>query len=176
MRTSLRLTAIVVLALPLLSCGRPESGGTGTIGSSPAPSDQAASASASSEPTPTAVLPDGRSPVIVTAVDVSGRKVTFDLVELYLGTQAAVEWKKDHPGATEVPPLNGHYMRNNNPKLRTLPVAPDVVVKVLDQYGDPVPGTVLPFDQLPGYRGLHGVFWITVKDGVVTMFEEQFFP
>src|SRR4051812_42756157 len=54
------------------------------------------------------VLPDGRSPVIIKSVDVASGTVTFDLVELYLGLQAATEWKKDNPGKTEVPPLNGH--------------------------------------------------------------------
>ncbi len=122
------------------------------------------------------MLPDGRSPVILTSIDVAHRTITFDLIELYLGTQAAVEWKKDNPGQTEVPPLNGHYMRNNNPKLRTLPVAAGVVVKVLNESGDPVPGTVISFADLASYRDFNSVFWLTVKGGEVTLFEQQFFP
>jgi hypothetical protein len=122
------------------------------------------------------VLADGRSPVILTSVDASAHTVTFDLIELYLGTQAAVEWKKDHPGGGEPPALNGHYQRNNNPKLRTMPVATDAVAKVLNDTGDPTNLTVIALTALPGYKGIHGVFWLTIKGGTVTMFEEQFFP
>jgi hypothetical protein len=135
--------------------------GTPTTGASPEPS--------------AVILPDGRSPVLLTTIDVAGRTITFDLIELYLGTAAAVEWKKDHPGVTELPPLNGHYMRNNNPKLRTLPVAPDVVVKVIEG-GDPVHPATMAFSDLPAYAAVHKTFWITVSGATVTLMEEQFFP
>lgn len=185
MTKSVRLAVVVALATILAGCGpaaKTANPGTGTLGgiptTSPAsgvaaggPSTPANQGSDNAEP----VLPDGRSPVIITSVDVANGTVTFDLVELYLGLQAAAEWKKDNPGKTEVPPLNGHYMRNNNPKLRTLPVAASVVVNVLGSEGDPDPSAVIAFHDLPTYRGLHGVFWITVKGGSITRFEEQFF-
>jgi len=186
MTKSLRLAAAVALATILAGCGpaaQTASPGTGTLGGIPttAPSGAAAGGSAGSTPTSqasddaTPVLPDGRSPVIIKSVDVAKGTVTFDLIELYLGLQAAVEWKKDNPGKTDVPPLNGHYMRNNNPKLRTLPVSASAVVNVLDNEGDPDPTMAIAFDDLPTYKGLHGVFWITVKGGTITKFEEQFF-
>jgi len=171
----------------LAGCGQATqtaSPGTGTLGGIPTTAASGAATGGSGGGSPasqgsddaTPVLPDGRSPVIIKSVDVAKRTVTFDLVELYLGLQAEVEWKKDNPGKTEVPPLNGHYMRNNNPKLRTLPVSASAVVNVLDNEGDPDPTATLAFDDLPTYRDLHGVFWITVKGGTITRFEEQFFP
>jgi hypothetical protein len=134
---------------------------------------------ATTPPAPTVAatpeLDDGRSPVLLTTVDVAGRKVTFDLIELYLGFDAEKEWRKDHPGATEVPPLNGHYMRNNNPRLRTLPVSADVIVKVAES--DPSNPRLLPYADLPKFvADGHRTFWLTVKGGTITLMEEQFFP
>jgi hypothetical protein len=189
MTKSVRLAAVAVLATILAGCGpatQTASPGTGSLGGIPTstPASGAAggagagSGSATPAPDDTApVLPDGRSPVIIKSVDVAKGTITFDLVELYLGLQAAVEWKKDNPGQVDMPALNGHYMRNNNPKLRTLPVSANVVVNVLDNQGDPDPTTAIAFDDLPTYLGMHGgVFWITVKGGNITRFEEQFFP
>jgi hypothetical protein len=168
------LTSWAVLA-GCSTAGQP--GGPATTGVSELGGAGSATASGTASPEPsTVILPDGRSPVLLTTIDVAGHTITFDLIELYLGTAAAVEWKKDHPGATEVPPLNGHYMRNNNPKLRTLPVAADVVVKTVEG-GDPSHPATLAFADLPAYVASHGrTYWITVSGGTVTLMEEQFFP
>jgi hypothetical protein len=185
MTRSLRLGITAALALVLAGCGQVGQAvpaGTGTVGGAPGSSAASPEAAGSagtpaSQPiTPAPVLADGRSPVILKSADVAHGTVTFDLIELYLGTQAGVEWKKDHPGQTDAPALNGHYIRNKNPQLRTLPVAANVVVKVLNGNGDPSAFNVIGFDALPTYRNFHGVFWITVKGGTVTTFEEQFFP
>jgi hypothetical protein len=173
------VVAAAASALALLAgCVPEDHQGTGSLGDAPpsslAPTTAVAPTTAPTQSEP--VLPDGRSPIILKSVDVEHRTVTFDLIELYLGAQAMVEWKKDHPNETVEPPLNGHYMRNNNPKLRTLPVATDVVVNVLDDLGDPAPNNAIPFAQLATHHSVHGVYWITVKGGAVTMFQEQFFP
>jgi hypothetical protein len=165
--------AIVLAAAALAGCstGTPPGGAPGPTGSSAVLGSAPPSATTTAEP----ILPDGRSPVLLTAIDVPGRTITFDLVELYLGTDAAVQWKKDHPGQP-VPALNGHYMRNNNPKLRTLPVAADVVIHVIPG-GDPDHPDTLPFADLPTYEMLNGPpYWITVKNGTITMIEQQFIP
>jgi hypothetical protein len=124
-------------------------------------------------PAPTAELADGRHPVLLTTVDVPGRKVTFDLVEMYFGEAAVTEYRKDHPGATEGPD-NGYYVRNNNPKLRTLPVNAGVVVKVAESL--PTDVRVLPFADLPAYNNGHILFWLTVSGGAVTLIEQQWVP
>jgi hypothetical protein len=177
-----RLFPLAAAVALLAACGpAAQQNGQGTIGAAPTTAAGGGATSTTeppnTSPSPVApILPDGRSPVILKSVDVTNRTVTFDLIELYLGTQAAVEWKKDHPGDPNVPPLNGHYIRNNNTKLRTLPVSADVVVKTLDPYGDPDPTATIAFEALPTYKSYHGIFWITVVGGTVTMFEEQFFP
>jgi hypothetical protein len=171
MVTVLRLAAVGAAAVWVLAgCSAGPAGAPPTAGATTAPGSTAPSTSG------TPILPDGRSPVILKSFDLAHRTVTFDLIELYLGSQAAVEWQKDHPGVTEVPALNGSYIRNNNPRLRTLPVAGTVIVRVLNENGDPSLTNLIAFDELPGYHSYRGVFWITVTGGIVTMFEEQFFP
>jgi hypothetical protein len=190
MMKPLRFAAVAVAAataVVLAGCGpssstaAPGSGHLGNVptsaGANPGGPSAPATVGATAAPDDsTPVLPDGRSPVIIKSIDVAKGTVTFDLIEFYAGLQAEVEWKKDHPGQTDVPPLDGHYIRNNNTKLRTLPVSANAVVKVLDDSGDPTDFSGIAFDDLPGYRNTYQtVFWITVKGGAITLFEEQFF-
>lgn len=145
----------------------------------PAPGGTATATSAAPSPshvqTTAPVLPDGRSPVILKSVDVAHRTITFDLIELYLGAQAQVEWKKDHPNATG-PGLPGDtYVRNNNTKLRTLPVSTNVVIKTLQHNGESTPTGQIAFEALPTYKSDSNIYWITVVGGTITLFEEQFF-
>jgi hypothetical protein len=119
------------------------------------------------------VLADGRSPVLITGIDVGGRTMTFDLIEFYTGADAATEYKKDHPGVTELPPLNGHYIRNNNSKLRTLPVATGASIMI----GDPGAMTPVTLAALATHIGTpNRPYWITVRLGVINTVEEQFIP
>jgi len=148
--------------------------GDSALGGAPTSAPTSAPTAGPSKTDAPAILADGRSPVLLKNIDTAGRAITFDLVELYLGYDAAKQWLKDHPGETEAPPLNGVYMVNSNPKLRTLPVAPDVVVKVVAD-GDPSTPDVMAFESLPAYvaTGVN-LFWITVKNGTVTLIEQQF--
>ena len=99
-------------------------------------------------PTPTdrtdgepAVLADGRHPVLLKTVDAGRRRVTFDLIQFYQGDAATREAAKDHQ---ESPPPNDVYVRNVNPRLRTLPVRSDAAVTVNGLLGtqQPVPVTL----------------------------------
>jgi hypothetical protein len=78
---------------------------------------------------PTA-LADGVYPTYVRAVDVEGATVTVDVLQTFVGAaahQAAVEdgrpWRE-----VRYDPV---YIRNENPLLRTLPVAADVHIKLI---------------------------------------------
>jgi hypothetical protein len=73
------------------------------------------------------VLADGRHPVFLKTVDPTQRTITFDLIQLYTGDDATREPAKDHQ---ESPLPNDYYIRNVNPKLRTLPVRADAVITV----------------------------------------------
>jgi hypothetical protein len=143
----------------------------------------AASASASAAP----VLPDGRSPVYLTAIDTTKRTLTFDLIEFLTGDAAKKAWQKANPGSGQDGPDNDYFIVNDNPKLRTLPVADPVQLLVLDLSAGGVATKPIAFADAPAYfasvkpdPSVHRLtwtpFWITVKNGQITKMEEQFLP
>jgi len=125
------------------------------------------------------VLADGRHPVYVKTVDPDGRTITFDLIQFFTGeaaTKAAAEDNK------ESPPPNDYYIRNVNPRLRTLPVAPDapITVNVLaaQTTGSSTKDVSVTLEKLAGYFPNSGTppFWVTVAQGQVTKMAQQFLP
>ena len=150
-------------------------------GAAPVKSD-AATASAAAP-----VLADGRSAVYLTGLDTSKNTATFDLIEFLTGDKAKAEWKKEHPDQPDGPD-NDYMIINNNKKLRTLPVDPKAKCAVLATLGSTDPKTIT-FAALPAFlkkrnKGMTITppqisvlpFWLTVKHGKVTAFEEQFLP
>jgi hypothetical protein len=121
-----------------------------------------------------AVLADGRHAVLIRTIDVPGRTLTVDLVYFLTGAQAEAEFAKRFPG--EEGPMNDYFVVNDNPRLRTLPVAPAVEVSVVE--GDPDAPAALAFADLPAANDPPAVrlFWLTVAKGSVTRIEEQFVP
>jgi hypothetical protein len=110
--------------------------------------------------------------------------MVFDLAYFLTGEEAN-EASAEHGG--EVPVPNDYYIVNDNPRLRTLPVAPDVEIWVID-WGtccEPVRGEIQPFvdafetrhhrwDAM--YQGAESQYWVTVEDGRVVKIEEQYLP
>ena len=131
-------------------------------------------------------LEDGRHPVYITAVDVPGRALTFDVIQFLTGQDAIDAYHADHPDDPEGPP-NDFYIVNANPRLRTAGIAPDATVMLVrlseDSSADLDPGT---FEELPAYLAATppsegpalsaSPFWLTVEGGVVTAIEEQYLP
>jgi hypothetical protein len=113
-------------------------------------------------------------------VDAESRSVVADVVQWLTGDQARLAYQADNPDDPDGPP-NDYYIRNEDPLLRTLEVAPDAEVGLvfLTEDGDPDvdPAT---FEDLAGYvardEGRAAVFWLTLRDGVVTAIEEQYRP
>jgi hypothetical protein len=120
-----------------------------------------------------AVLADGRHPVFLKGVDAGRRRVTFDLIQFYQGDAATIEAAKDHQ---ESPPPNDHYVRNVNPRLRTLWVRRDAPVTVNALLGtqQPVPVTLAKLATLT--RTSSPVFWVSVRDDQVVRINEQWLP
>ena len=190
--TSLALVA--VLALGAGACSA-KSGSTGSLGGvstapSSAPSDTGSgtgTATATPSPSPTPILPDGKSPVYLTKIDAGKRTITFDLIEFLTGDAAKQAWQKANPGSTDGPP-NDYFIVNDNPKLRTLPVADPVQFLVVDQeHPSGIADKSISFEGATAYfvalkpdqsdhRLSYDPFWITVSHGVVTKIEEQFLP
>ena len=120
-----------------------------------------------------AVLADGRHPVYLKTVDPAGRMVTFDLIQFYQDDQATTEAAKDHQ---ESPPPNDYYIRNVNPRLRTLPVLADAAITANQVAGSnqDVPVTLSKLAALTRERS--PVFWITVRHEQVSKISEQWLP
>jgi hypothetical protein len=186
--------AIGITLLALTGCGDGDRGdqtttaATSTPGATPPPT-QSQAPTTSQTPTGTAspspVLEDGRSPVYVTAIDLPGRTVTFDLIQFLTGEEAKRAYTTDHPEDPGWPP-NDHYIVNESPRLRTLPVIGAVDVTVIWLDGRNPSAETIPFEELPGYFAGHlapddphlwyDPFWLTVDNGDVVAIEEQFIP
>jgi hypothetical protein len=137
-------------------------------------------------PFPGASLEDGRHFGYVRSVDADARTIEFDLAYFLSGEEANAAYQA--AGGTGPVP-NDHFVVNDNPKLRTLPLAPDVRLRLLDwnhccetffdgdlalfgqaieEQGDVTDGDLI-------YRG-QSQWWITVENGFVTQIEEQYSP
>ena len=103
----------------------------------------AAGAQPSSSLRPVApVLADGIYPTYIDQVDVRGAKMTLDLVQVFYDDAAATAAIED--GHSDADAVMGWYVyiRNQNSKLRTLPVARDLNIQFVDT--DFFAGTGMP--------------------------------
>jgi hypothetical protein len=119
------------------------------------------------------VLGDGRHPVLLKAIDPGRGTVTFDLVQYFRDEAATREAAKDHQ---ESPPPNDSYLRNVNPRLRTLPVGANAAITANQLAGsnENVPVSLGRLASLT--RAGSGVFWITVRSGQIVQIGEQWSP
>jgi len=137
-------------------------------------------------PFPGASLEDGRHFGYVRSVDADARTIEFDLAYFLSGEEANAAYQA--AGGTGPVP-NDHFVVNDNPKLRTLTLAPDVRLRLLDwnhcceTFFD---GDLSLFSQAIErqtdvtdgdliYRG-QSQWWITVENGLVIEIEEQYSP
>jgi hypothetical protein len=169
---------LLIMTAAVNGCGGSEEpgGAAGAPAATDAPAPTAAGTPTTSEP---AVLADGRHPVYLKSVDPDQKTITFDLIQFYTGdaaTKAAAEDNK------ESPPPNDYYIRNVNPRLRTLPVRTDapITVNVLaaQSTGSSTKDVSVTLDELASYFPNSGTapFWITVEQGQVTKIAQQFLP
>ena len=143
------------------------------------PASNAPAADSNATTSQPVVLVDGRHPVIIKTVDADRRRITFDLIQFYQGDDATREAAKDHQ---ESPPPNDYYIRNANPKLRTLPVRGDATITTntltAGSTGSATTNVQVPLDRfaivLP--RSGAGPFWITVRHDQVVKIAEQYVP
>jgi hypothetical protein len=126
-------------------------------------------------------LPDGSHAARITRVDPEGQQVTIDVVQFFVGDAATEAARLD--GAPEVPPPNDYWIRNTNPKLRSLSVVTDapVVVNTLSaaETGTTARDDSISLSQLASYgndRVSGALFWITTREDTVTEIAEQYLP
>ena len=124
-------------------------------------------------------MADGRYAAKITSVDAQRRLVTIDVVQFFLGKAAAAAAAQDH--AIVVPPPNDVWIRNESPLLRTLKVAPTAPITVND-LSAPITGSAtknfpVSLTRLAALPDLgSGIFWLTVRRGIVTQIAEQYLP
>ena len=132
-------------------------------------------------------VPDGTSFGYVTAINIGGSTVTIDIAELLTGdaaVTAAIEDGALEPGETSID--NDYYIRNKNPKLRTVTVGPTAPVNVLSSTGSPdlesgslqklaEALTAVPVGD-PSEGGPRLPVQIVASGGVISRVDEVFFP
>lgn len=111
-----------------------------------------------------------------------GTYLTVDYAEMLTGKAAA-----DAAAAAgeESPPPNDYFIRNTNPKLREFPVDTSIKVTLTSTSEGVKPeGYKVPFGDFENiFNGVTAgpdlsrqPFWITIKNGTVTVIAEQFLP
>lgn len=191
MRRRTLSAALLVVLLAAAACAREGPAGTSeaptgpTLTSSPEPSPSVEpTEEPTEEPTPSPALEDGRHFGYIRSVDADAMTLRFDLAYFLTGEEAN-QAAAEH--GDEVPVPNDYYIVNDNPRLRTLPIAADVEVWVIDwsHCCDLVRGELGPFldafatrhhpwDAL--YQGRRAPYWLTVRDGAVVRIEVQYLP
>jgi hypothetical protein len=168
---------ILLTAAVLTGCANPEQAGGGNAATtSSATASSTAGGPITSEP---AVLADGRHPVYLQTVDPNRRTITFDLIQFLTGDAATRAAAED---GEESPPPNDYYIRNVNPRLRTLPVRADASLTVntlaVTANSGAIKDTRVTLGKLASWFPNKGrlMFWMTVEQGQVTKLAEQYLP
>ena len=100
---------------------------TATVTSSPPATPRPSTPPPTPDPT---ALADGTYPTFVRAVDLDGATVEVDVLQVFVGAEAHQAAIEDGVSWNDVR-FNPVYIRNENPLLRTLPVARHAHIKLL---------------------------------------------
>ncbi len=205
MRTALTASrSLVAFALVLASCSGSTSDSLATSTStSSAPSASTSTTSTSTTSTPGPAVestierittgdcpnrPPGSSSgdfgdggtfaVNVTGFDLEALEVSVDVVQWLIGSEANDAYEAETGDSSGVP--NDYWVVNDNPLVRTLPIAVDATLRIV-RLGEDASADVstASLDELPAY--LDSTFetttwWLTVEEGTVTELCEQYVP
>jgi cytoskeletal protein RodZ len=118
------------------------------------------------------VLPDGETTAYITKV-ASGR-IVVDVVQVFHDDQAVKAAIADGTSPSDAKYLTT-WVRNENPRLRTLPLAGDLEVKLRDACGEPGNSREAQLTRLAANAALRGTYYYTlsVSDGTVERIEER---
>ncbi len=180
--------ATLLVALAVTACAGEGStvatGAPATEKTAPGPSSgpTGSASTASPVPPPSPEIEDGKHFVFVkTATTGTPGMLRFDLAYFLTGDEANQAAQEN---GDEVPVPNDYYIVNDNPKLRTVPVADDAEVLVYDWSTCCDTFTHATFDAFAGYiadptADFHGKlspYWIRVKGGQIVKIQEQYLP
>ena len=118
------------------------------------------------------VLPDGDTTAYITKV--ASDRIVVDVVQVFHDDQAVKEAVADGKSPSDAKYLTT-YVRNENPRLRTLPLAGDLEVKLRDACGEPGNNREAQLTRLAANAKLKGTYYYTlsVSDGTVERIEER---
>ncbi len=131
----------------------------------------------------------------ITEIDVAAGTIVADYVQWLTGDEARAAAIEDGEIAEDQELDDGYYIRNQNPRLRTLAVAPDTPIVLSVCYPDAGPCltresvTLTVFEQLTAdpasstskegwswYGNGYLPYWLTIADSRVVQIEEQYLP
>ena len=121
---------------------------------------------------PAPVLPNGRTTAFITKV--SSDRIVVDVVQVFHDDQAVKAAIADGKSSEDAKYLTT-WVRNENSRLRTLPLAGDLVVKLRDACGEPGNNREAQLTRLAANAKLKGTYYYTlsVTDGTVKRIEER---
>jgi hypothetical protein len=121
------------------------------------------------------VLPDGDTPAYITKVDAANDRIVVDVVQVFKDDQAVKAAIADGKSPSEAKYLPG-WVRNENPRLRTVPLASNLDVRLLGGCEETGKDRTTVLTQLAEHakrRGGAYYFTLTVNGGKVTKIQEQ---
>ena len=121
------------------------------------------------------VLPDGDTPAYITKVDQANDRIVVDVVQVFQDDQAVKAAIADGQSPSQAKYLTG-WVRNENPRLRTLPLAGNLDVKLRGECGESGRDRAAVLTQLAEHAKRKGAWYfdLTVAGGKVTKIQERF--
>src|SRR5918998_1491843 len=134
--------------------------------------DTGSDADGSGTEAPAPVLPDGRTTAFITKV--ASDRIVVDVVQVFHDDQAVKAAVADGRSPEDAKYLTT-WVRNENSRLRTLPLAGDLVVKLRDACGEPGNNRQAQLTRLAANAKLKGTYYYTlsVSGGTVERIEER---
>jgi hypothetical protein len=119
-------------------------------------------------------LDDGDHDAYITGVDAANHRVVVDVVQVFHDAKAVKEAVADGKSPAEAKYLTT-WVRNQNPRLRTLPLAGDVRVELRDTCGEGGGDRDAQLSRLAADARLNGTYYytLTVDDGTVERIQER---
>jgi hypothetical protein len=119
-------------------------------------------------------LDDGDHDAYVTSVDAANHRIVVDVVQVFHDKDAVREAVADGKSPAEAKYLTT-WVRNQNPRLRTLPLAGDVQVRLRDTCGEGGGDRDARLTRLAANARLNGTYYytLTVDDGTVERIQER---
>ena len=120
------------------------------------------------------MLEDGDHPAYITKVDSANDRVVVDVVQVFSDDEAVKAAIADGETPAEAKYLTG-WVRNENPRLRTLPLAADLKVDLLGTCEESGSDREAVLTRLAANAKRKGnyYFMLTVSDGTVERIQER---